>query len=56
MADYVGGVLQPDGMRRRVLGPFHLVPFHIHSLIGFYYILISILIFDSSFLPRFRAG
>jgi len=41
-----------------VLGPFHLVPFHIHSLVffGFYCLLIGILIFKSNFLPKFLGG
>ena len=41
-----------------VLGPFHLVPFHIHSLVffGFYCLLIGILIFESNFLPKFLGG
>lgn len=41
-----------------VLGPFHLVPFHIHSLVffGFYCLLIGILIFESNLLPKFLGG
>ena len=37
-----------------MLGPFHVVPFHIHSLVffGFYCVLIGVLIFRSNFLPR----
>ena len=41
-----------------VLGPFHVVPFHIHSLVffGFYCVLIGVLIFRSNFLPRILGG
>jgi hypothetical protein len=41
-----------------VLGPFHLLPFHVHSLVffGFYCLLIGILIFESNFLPKFLGG
>jgi uncharacterized protein DUF4386 len=41
-----------------VLGPFHVVPFHIHSLVffGFYCVLIGVLIFRSKFLPRILGG
>ena len=41
-----------------VLGPLHVVPFHIHSLVffGFYCILIGVLILRSNFLPGILGG
>jgi hypothetical protein len=41
-----------------VLGPLHLVPLQVHSLVffGFYCLLIGILIFQSTFLPRILGG
>jgi hypothetical protein len=42
------------GCTIRVLGPLHLVPFHLHRpvLLGVYCFLIGYLIFRSTFLPR----
>ena len=40
-----------------VLGPSHVLPFHINSLVffGLYCLLIGVLIFESTFLPKFMS-
>jgi hypothetical protein len=46
------------GCAAGVLGPFHVIPFHVHPLVffGLYCLFIAVLIFKSTFLPRILGG